>query len=282
MKEIKLDGLNLIDQTAGYYVGTPVDGLDTGVLSQTSYEKSGTDGVVVSGMYMRERRIIIQGAIRASCEEDLLEARRNLSTKMYPSRTTLGRLTPKTLYIKTDNDSEFIAYVYPQRLTMPYEYPTRCSFMLDLLAEDFRLYSNTLKQALATKSTGGWISVPFSVPFSFVGGVDGSVAVSHLGNVDTYPIVRFNGPLVNPRIKNDSTGLFFQANLSIDTGQYLEVDMLKKTALLNGSLNKLSTMTSNSQWVYLKPGENIFTLTSGNDTDTGNAVIAYRDAYMSL
>lgn len=282
MNSLIFDGLNLIDKDNGYYVGKPLDGLESPVLSSSVYPQSGEDGVTVAGIYSRERRIIINGMIRANCLENLIPLRQALSSRVLPERDNRSRLQNKTLRIIDADGSDYTIYVQAMGLLMARENPTYSRYQLDLLAEDFRIYSTAESSGTATISVGGSFSIPFSIPFSFEGGVDGSVTITNNGDTTTYPTIKFTGPLTNPRIYNEANDTFVQLNTTIDSGDYITVDTKSKTVVSNIGVNKLSTMTDNSHWPYLDPGQNTFVLTSGSEDDTGSALITFQNAYSSL
>jgi len=282
MTQITLDGLNLIDEASGYFVGRPLSGLEVPALSSSGYAKSGEDGFVVSGIYTRERRITINGMLKASCGEDLEVMRRLLANRAIPERDSLSRLQPKVLRIIDFGGGDYSIDVQVLGLIMPREYPTYSRYQLDLISDDFRLYSTTSKSGIATLSTGGYFSIPFEIPFSFIGGADGSVAVTNSGDTNTFVTIVFNGPLTNPRLYNEDNDSFIQLNTTINTGDYVTVNTKNKTVVGNTGNNLLSTMTDNSTWLYLSAGENVLTLTSGSGSDTGNATVTFKDAYAGL
>ena len=244
------EGLSLVNVSEGWLVGTPVDGLDVPIYSMGSYPRSGEDGIVISSMYSRERRIIIPGLIQASCASELSEKRRLLAVRTMPDRDVNGSLQSKTLRIVRGSE-DYTVFVQSSKLLMPATMPTSCQYQLDLIAEDPNIYSTSSKSGIATKSTGGSFSIPFSIPFSFVGGVDGSVAVTNSGDVSTFPTITLNGPLTNPRILNETTGRFIQINETINMGEYIIINTQNKTVLLNGSSNKIGSMTDNSDWIWI-------------------------------
>lgn len=92
----------------------------------------------------------------------------------------------------------------------------------------------------------------------------GTVEIVNDGNVDVSPVLRLYGPCTNPRIENvtyDET-LEFTANtgLSIAAGDYLEVDVLNSTALLNGdaAASRYGRLDiAESTWWTLRPGVNV-------------------------
>lgn len=279
---IYLSTLLLTDFLNGKTVSLPLRGLEGPSLSPSTFPRSGEDGIEVASIYTRERRIIIEGALQANCEDDLILLRRQLSSLCLPSRNTNDGIQSTVLRIVTDDGGDYTIPVFVMGLYMPIVSTSYSKYQIDLLAEDYRIYATTSTSATVTKSIGGGLSLPFSLPFSFVGGVDGSASVTNSGDIATYPTIRFNGPLTNPRLYNDENGLFIQLNTTIDTGDYIIIDTLKKTVLENGSVNKLSTMTANSRWLYISPGENTLSLTSGSSGDTGTAVISFSDAYSAI
>lgn len=282
MKRIVFDGLELINHSSGYYVGTPIGGLEAPTFDVATYNRSGEDGIVVSAIYSRERRISIPGLLKAACGSDLVALRRALASRCLPDRDSNQRIQAKTLRLIDYDDSDYTISVYVANITMDRTSPTDSRYLLDILAEDYAILSTTQKTATVTKSTGGALSIPFSIPFSFVGGTDGSETVTNSGDVATYPVITFTGQLTNPRLKNQTNGVFVQLNTTIEAGDTVVFDPKYKTAVKNGTTNVLGSMTSNSSYLYLDPGENQLVLTSGDDDDTGQATIVFQDAYSGI
>lgn len=86
-----------------------------------------------------------------------------------------------------------------------------------------------------TQDTGGGFIFPVIFPAVTIPPTRQRQQIEILGDAPTYPVVRFNGPVVNPRLVTDEWTLAL--DYAIPAGQYVEVDLRpwKQTVLLNGN-----------------------------------------------
>lgn len=90
---------------------------------------------------------------------------------------------------------------------------------------------------------------------------------------DVYPMLTIPGPVVNPTITNVTTGSVFQYTGTLSSTQKLEVDLMAKTALLNG-VSVIANVTSSS--LYFKSGVNRVSYTT-NNADAPDATIKWQE-----
>lgn len=90
---------------------------------------------------------------------------------------------------------------------------------------------------------------------------------------DVYPMLTIPGPVVNPTITNVTTGSVFQYNGTLSSTQKLEVDLMAKTAFLNG-VSVIANVTSSS--LYFKSGTNRVSYTT-NNADAPDATIKWQE-----
>lgn len=281
MTSITLNGVSLIDEANGYFIIVPVDGLEYPTLDVSSYPLSGDNGMRIAAILTRERRIVLRGVLRGGCVDDIYAMRKTIATACLPNQNDDNSVSPVSMRIVT-TDNDYTISVYVNKFVAPLIAGTYCEYLIDIIAEDYAIYSTSQTQSTVTKSTGGGLSIPFTIPFSFEGGVDGSVAMTNNGDVLSYPTIVFTGDLTNPRLTNTSSGLFLQINTTINTGEYVAINMKNKTVIRNGSTNLMSSVTSNSSFWGIEPGENVLVLTSGNDNDAGYATVTFKSAYSSI
>jgi hypothetical protein len=93
-------------------------------------------------------------------------------------------------------------------------------------------------------------TVPMSVPHG-VGAstIDSIEVMQNDGTWITYPMIRVTGPITNPVIENETTGEILDfTGFTISAGEYYDIDLRYgyKTVLENGSVNKVSELTDDS------------------------------------
>lgn len=97
------------------------------------------------------------------------------------------------------------------------------------------------------------------------------ISVDSIDNV--YPVLTISGRTVNPVLTDVTTGTVFQYNGTITESQVLRVDMMNKTATLNG-VSVIGNVTGD--WLYLAPGNNRITYTADN-ADAPNATVEWQE-----
>ena len=97
------------------------------------------------------------------------------------------------------------------------------------------------------------------------------ITIDSIDNV--YPVVTITGRTVNPILTDVTTGTIFKYEGTITASQVLVVDMMNKTATLNGT-SVIGNVTGD--WLYLAPGNNRMTYTADN-ADAPNATIEWQE-----
>lgn len=113
-------------------------------------------------------------------------------------------------------------------------------------------------------------------------GGPGSAFVS--GRRKTWPIIRINGPVVNPEILATNWNLKLTAN--IGEGHYIEIDTrpwkrtvtVDGTSFVPGALNPQTRLRD----LFLEPGAQSFGMRGISGTGTASATISWYPAYASL
>lgn len=135
-----------------------------------------------------------------------------------------------------------------------------------VVAVDPRKLGTTLTQQTALPSTTGGLTVPFTVPFTISSTVvSGQINLTNPGNEAGPVVLRIDGPCTGPVITHTSstttTALVFSSSLSLGSGEFLLVDMDKRTALANGQSTRAGYITSRG-WSAFDPGSNSWAFTA--------------------
>lgn len=116
------------------------------------------------------------------------------------------------------------------------------------------------------------------------GGVIGETTVVNDGNADAYPLIRIYGPCTEPKVLNETSGLTLNfVGLTINAGDFLEVDTRAKTVFYNGTptdsrYNKFDFAVS--EWWALSPGTSLIRFNPATSSPPSNAEINWRDAWL--
>lgn len=154
------------------------------------------------------------------------------------------------------------------------------------VAQDPRHYAGTLTEV----STGlplqrGGLTVPFTVPFNVTGRlVGGRLTLTNAGTAATGMTVRIDGPAPEPGfVLRGADGLPQSVRFDLDllTGQWLDVDVTKRLALLNGLPG--SNQRGRATWLMdkypLQPGVTDFRFVAGDYDPAALATVSFRSAW---
>jgi Phage tail protein len=149
--------------------------------------------------------------------------------------------------------------VRPRKRTLNIDEATRgwASWAVEFHASDPRIYEEAINQATSVLPTAGG-GLQFSLRFPLVFGAvstGGSIFAVNNGTAPTPIWARIDGPCANPVLILANTGEYLAFNMSIQAGDWLEVDFANHTALLNGTSSRFSTITNQGWWLLL-PGNN--------------------------
>lgn len=101
-------------------------------------------------------------------------------------------------------------------------------------------------------STTGGLQLGVTAPFS-IGAtvVNGSVTVTARGDAPPPVLVRINGPIVGPVIR-DRDGNSMPLDISLDAGQWLDVDLDARTIKLNSTVSRRNVLRG--RWITARSG----------------------------
>jgi hypothetical protein len=134
-------------------------------------------------------------------------------------------------------------------------------------------------------TSAGGITWAVTWPVSWPAGTSGAITITNGGNAPAPWTARLAGPLTYPEITHVESGrrlaLDLSANGGVDLGadDFLDLDSAARSILLNGSADRRSQLTIDSQWWDLDPGDNTFVLAA--DAGGGTLTVTSRDAFFS-
>ena len=269
---ITINGLQLGAGTP-FQIEAPVEGLETPPIRTSQQNYSGRDGGIVNGQYYSPRLITISGFIIGGTCESHESARRDLQDAL-PIREDLD------VTISTFSGIEYVTTVRVMDIKMPIIDPKGSKFKIDIFASDPNLYLSALNTVQIPIESGGGFILPVVFPIVFASGSNPTI-VNNTGSVVVYPIFTITGEALNPVITNVDTGEKIDMNLTMTGTDELIIDMLNRTITLNGS-SVISYRTTDSDWFGLEVGNNRFSYSTDDLTDTGIAEISWRTAVTSI
>lgn len=151
------------------------------------------------------------------------------------------------------------------------------AFSLQLFSQDGLIRS----QALVKESGGygqiGGVFLPTTLPASLDGSI-GKFSITNSGDFDAQVRATITGDIVNPKIINLTTGMFFRIERTITTSDTLIIDTSANSGRGDATINGTSILSARGQgsnFLYAQPGVNEFILIGENfdPADTGKASV---------
>lgn len=162
--------------------------------------------------------------------------------------------------------------------------PRRVNYQLQLLAEDPRAYTQILTTAIgaALSLAAGGKVYPYSYPRAYNQSSGGETVVTNVGNRPTPAIFRVFGRATSPRVRLVGTDPPQEIVLSgeVATGDFLELDVFRRTVKLNGATNRLNLLQpADTTWFELPPGNSTVQLLANNFDVSARVDVIFRGAY---
>lgn len=160
----------------------------------------------------------------------------------------------------------------------------RATVVAQFEATDPRIYDNSQSTSAANPgATSGGLGFPHGFPHGFGTSSPGDVTVNNAGNLDTYPTARVTagvGGISGFAINIAETGESFGVTLSINEGDFIDIDFLERTVLLNGTASRIGNVDRPaSTWLSAPPGVSTWGFTV-NGAGTATFTVSWRSAYL--
>lgn len=268
------------DQNDRDFVGMlrNVTGLDSPEVRENAEDLVQMDGGVHGDFFYGRRPIVLEGLILNPASID--ERNRRQTRLMRASNAMRGDATL----------SWTLDYGHRQYVKVRRQQPLRINgawqkdFQLALVAADPRIYNSQLRAL--TVAAGGvagstGFDSPLESPFLSQPATVGSLTLENDGSTDTPPYFIIYGPVTNPTITNTTTGDSIVINYQLAVGDYMAIDTLNRTVILNNNQSRYGAVDFNATtWFWLRPGENTIEF-APTAYQTGAALRAeWRDAWL--
>lgn len=279
---LEADGLDPL--VLAYTTGWAVQALDLGDATTRAVVQDApdADGIIDTTQYV--------GARTVTMSITLLPAKSGMSKEAMRRRLrafTHPRLRP-ILYLAFDGLDEQRITMRRSQFSNIVQSPAFAPVTMQFVAPYGVIESSVLHVAHANASatgTEGGRTYNQTYDKTYTGGtVIGSLTVTNAGNADAYPLIRIYGPCTNPKLINVTTGqtLAF-AGLTVNVGEFLEVDTRAKTVFYLGNSNdsRYSTFDfATSEWWALEPGDTSLRFAPATSSSPSNAEISWRDTWL--
>lgn len=273
---LDIDGLELIESDDYWFES--VDGLDEPDRRIASAPNPGSDGGFVASTLYGMRGVTISGALKQQSAARMSAARSALGQKCLLKRDITGAKVLKTVSFTLIDGRQFTIQAEVSSFKAPNFGTGAVEFLIQLVAEDPLLYDPTEKSSgTIVRASGGGLIVPFVSPAVSAASSGGSGVATNGGNSDTPVLMKLVGPLTNPYILNQASGLFMQLNYTIPAGTTVLIDTSDGT-ILNADGGSLFDRRANGiSFFQLLPGANPIAFSTSDSTDTGHLELVWHD-----
>lgn len=155
---------------------------------------------------------------------------------------------------------------------------------VQLSASDPLLYSATLHSLstpLRTPNSG--MTFPATFPLTFGGstGSGGTITPSNAGNFESFGRAVITGPCISPRVQNSNTNEVLSLDITLASGDSLEIDFDAHTVILNGNGYRYSSVIQNDWWGLAAVSTTTVAFYSSDPSPTGSTMTFYwRDSWL--
>jgi hypothetical protein len=242
--------LNAVDGNGTKWIVQKFDGWGTSTPTLLPVQKPRQSGASVGDSFSTGRTLTLSGMIvstspaQHSLDTDTLIDNVNRSATLL-SVSESGRVRSVNVYRSAD--------VILSRLNH-----MMSTFTVQVFAKDWRKFGTPLTGSTMLPASSGGLTFPATWPATFSAvQVSGQLSLTNPGN-ETGPVsLRIDGPCTGPIITHvgSAQSLVFSSSLVLNTGEFLLVDMEKRTVLANGQSSRNGYITSRG-WSGFDPGNN--------------------------
>ncbi len=263
--------------TGSNFFITELPGLEMPPMRVVNYNLAGEHfGLYVSAFYGK-RRFSIKGWVVGSSQSDFQTQRDQLQRDLditsgeIPINITLvnGRqLTINAILIALDFSPK------PGELTAT-------QFNASFDASFPFLVSQTENSQNINLATGGGGKVPpDTMPMALAPDSGGANFIINNGNAPYYPFARITGPVLNPSLRNNTSGKVVRFAVNLAAGEYIDIDFKRKTIFDNQGRNQYSTKSGD--WWFLQPGTSEIRFLADSYDASAVANIKFRDSFLGI
>jgi hypothetical protein len=240
------------------------------------------DGSTYVDSVLEPRPIAIEGAF-TSLDKNEVNQQRLLMQRIFNPKLGEGILQ----YENESGIKEIKAVadgtpIFPDKERDPFQ-----RFLINVLCPN-PYWRDPQRVSRALQAYKGGFSFPFSFPVSF-GTTNDYTILTNDGHVPTPVTIDIQGPVVNPKITNHTTGELIQINQSISTNEILHIDTnpkAKRVELIRDGLPIKNVMGwveyAISDFWMLEPGENSIGYVADAGDNDAIVAVAWHNLYAGI
>lgn len=270
------------DSTDPDFVGylREISGLESADTRTSVEDRPGEDGSNFGDFLHGPRIVTFDGFIQTG----LTAEERNVKISKLTRATRAMRSDGTLRWTESGRDETMISFRRQQRPVISNRLPK--NFLVALIAKDPRIVGTT-EQTLVIPITGSaqgsGFSFPFSFPLAFQAGSTpaGQNFVLNEGDGPARVRLKVEGPIVNPVIRNETTGQELRLIYTLGAAEYLLLDSSDHSILLDGTSTRYGALDfEDSEWWDLDPGSNDIRLFSTSYSNPAALTVYWRSTWL--
>lgn len=259
---------------------TKIDGTECTEAELQTSKAPYQDGISVDDVLLHERTLTLEGAIFGTSTEDLYEKRQYLSSIFNP------KLKRATLVYTNNHWKKMIDCFSSHPPVFSEKVGTMQRFLVTLICPSPFWLDTDITCEEITTWIGGY-EFPFEFPVEFASKGEKKKLIVNEGDVDTPIEVRFNGPALNPKITNLTTGEFIEIKRDLSSDDVLTINTdfgSKSVEIIRGNAvkeNAFNYINLDSTFFKLQVGDNIIEYSS-EGLEPSSVSIKYKNRYVGI
>jgi len=233
-----------------------MDGLGASSSTLQVIQKPRQSGGWAGDAFSTPAHYVLSGLLQAPTQDLLTNARDRLIAAASLSGTVMQVTEASKVWTSVVRREDEVIFTYVTDVV--------ARWSVQFIAVDPRKFGLPLSGSTFLPSSSGGLTVPFTVPFAINSTVvSGQVSLTNMGNAPGRVVIRLDGPLTGPQVTHSGSALplTFASSLVLGAGEWLTVDMDRRTALANDQASRNSTITSRG-WSAFDPGPNTWSFTA--------------------
>lgn len=265
------DYVGFLDPTAG------ITGLGEAEVREDGDVLSDRDGGWHGDFYRGRMPIVITGSLDPSADIatlNLLEDKLRRATRALRADGTLS-------WTPAGSVRRMVTFRAQQPVRVTGRLPK--AFQASLVSASHRVVSSDENSVtFAAGGTGGEIgfSSPLKEPLASAVSDTGAAQIANIGNEESPPRFRIDGPITNPTIRNANTGQELRLLTSIAAGDFITIDVENAEVLLNDIADAYAVVQfPGSAWWNLQAGSNDVRLLASSFSAPAALTVFWRHAW---
>lgn len=234
-----------------------LEGWDGSATKAAAVPRPNDHGSFPPVIYYDDRKLTLYGAIAGTDAASRRRGETRFMSQLAGLQGTTLRVqeAPYDRYLTVYPDGP-MAYANGTGGTNPLKSKLTYRFAMPLVAYDPIRYATAGQSVPITLPTSAGLGhgYPYGYPLSYGGGGSGDELIVNSGNVEVWPQLRIDGPVVNPVILNVTTGQQLSLSITLGTGEWLDIDGRNEIVTLDGTASRRNAVQAGSVFPTVPPG----------------------------